>query len=425
MEPESARAARVLSAVGEDDYGRLLAALAARFQDLDLAEEALQDAVVSAAETWPVRGVPQRPQAWLMTTAKNRAIDRTRLDSTRTRHLARLRIEDELRRGDHEDHADRIGERIGVADIPDERLGLFFTCSHPTLNHSDRIALILRFLAGLSTAEVAAVLLVDPATMQQRFVRAKTRIRVTGIPFRVPAPDELPGRLSGVLRVIYLIFTQGFNATAGTAHIRDDLQEEAIRLARLLSRLLPESTEARGLLALLLLTRSRNRARTAEDGSPVPLADQNRADWDSRLIAEGLALTEIAAGEPDAGSYTIQAAIAAVHAEAAVFDGTDWTQILVLYRMLECVEPSSVVALNAAIALGRVHGPAAAMAALDDLGGDGQLHRHRPYHIARAITLGEMGREEDARAAYSEGLECPGNDAESDYITALITEPAR
>ena len=425
MEPDPDAAARVLSAIGEEDFGRLLAALVTRYRDFDLAEEALHDAVLRAVETWPSRGVPDRPQAWLMTTAKNRAIDLIRADDVRTRHLARLRIEDELRTGDHEDHAVRLGEEMDAAEMPDERLGLFFTCSHPTLREDERILLILRFLSGLTTAEVAAAFLVETATMQQRIVRAKQRILKTGIPFGRPAPDELGERLPGVLRVLYLIFTQGINASAGPAHTRIDLQREAIRLTRLLVGFLPEETEARGLLALLLLTRARDRARVSADGRPVPLADQDRSLWDSRLIAEGTGLVGAAAGEPGAGAFTIQAAIAALHADAARFADTDWKQILVLYRMLSDLDPSPVVALNTAIALGQVSGPEAAMMALDELADDPQLRRHRPFHIARAITLDELGRTTEAEDAYAAGLECPGNDAESEYITARITDLQR
>lgn len=425
MDPDPDAAARVLSAIGEEDYGRLLAALVTRFRDFDLAEEALHDAVLRAVETWSGRGVPERPQAWLMATAKNRAIDLIRSDEVRTRHLARLRIEDELRPGDHDDHAERLGEEMDAADLPDERLGLFFTCSHPTLREDERIVLILRFLSGLTTAEVAAGFLIETATMQQRIVRAKQRILKTGIPFGRPAPDELGNRLPGVLRVLYLIFTQGINATAGPEHTRVDLQHEAIRLTRLLVGYLPEQTEARGLLALLLLTRARETARVTPDGRPVPLAEQDRSLWDSRLIAEGTGLVDVAAGESGAGAFTIQAAIAALHADAARFADTDWKQILVLYRMLSDLESSPVVALNTAIALGQVSGPEAAMSALDELADDPQLLRYRPFHIARAITFDELGRTAEAEDAYAPGLECPGNDAESEYIAARITDLRR
>ena len=422
MDTDPEAAVRILSAVSEEDRGRLLAALANRFRDFDLAEEALHDAVLRAVETWPGRGVPARPQAWLMATAKNRAIDRLRADEVRTRHLTRLWIEDELRPGDHDDHAGRLGEEISSADIPDERLGLFFTCSHPTLRVDERIVLILRFLSGLTTAEVAAGFLLETPTMQQRIVRAKKRIAKTGIPFGRPGPDELVDRLPGVLRVISLIFTHGINATSGATHTRVDLQKEAIRLARLLAELLPAETEVRGLLALLLLTHARDRARVSADGSPVPLSEQDRSLWDSHLVAEGIGLVRTAAAEAGSDVFTIQAAIAALHAEAANFSDTDWPQILVLYRMLAQLDPSPVVALNAAIALGQVSGPEAGLRALDELADDPRLQRHRPFHTARAITLTDLGRPGEAEEAYAVALECPGNEAESEYIAARVAD---
>ncbi|WP_209325278.1 RNA polymerase sigma factor [Brevibacterium renqingii] len=414
--------ARVLSVFGEEDHGRLLAALVNRFRDFDLAEEALQEAVLRAVETWPRRGVPDRPQAWLMATARNCAIDLIRADEVRIRHLSRLHIEDGLRRGDHEDHAIGLAEAMDLADIPDERLGLFFTCAHPTLREDERIVLILRFLSGLTTAEIAAAFLVETTTMQQRIVRAKKRITTTGIPFGRPEPARIVERLPGVLRVVYLIFTQGFTATAGDVHTRVDLQEEAMRLARLLSQFLPEETEVRGLLALLLLTHARARARVSADGTPVPLAEQDRALWDSGLIAEGLDYVRGAAGETGSGTYTIQAAIAALHAEAPSFDETDWPQILVLYRLLSDVDQSPVVALNTAIALGQAAGPEPALKALNELADEPQLLRHRPFHIARAITLSDLGRAAEAESAYARALECPGNEAESEYIIARVAD---
>jgi len=422
MDPDPEAAARILCAISEEDRGRLLAALANRFHDFDLAEEALHDAVLRAVETWPGRGVPARPRAWLMATAKNCAIDRIRADEVRTRHLARLRIEDELRPGDHDDHAARLGEEISSADIADERLGLFFTCSHPTLRVDERIVLMLRFLSGLTTAEVAAGFLLETPTMQQRIVRAKKRIAKTGIPFGRPGPDELIDRLPGVLRVVSLIFTHGINAPSGATHTRVDLQREALRLARLLADLLPTETEVRGLLALLLLTHARDRARVSADGSPVPLSEQDRSLWDSHLIAEGIGLVRTAAAEAGSGVFTIQAAIAALHAEAANFSDTDWPQILVLYRMLAQLDPSPVVALNAAIALGRVSGPEAGLRELDVLADDSRLQRHRPFHIARAISLADLGRAGEAEEAYGAALECPGNEAESDYIAGRAAD---
>lgn len=419
---EPSAVARLLHSIGAEDRGRLLAALAGRFHDLDLAEDVLQEAMVRALETWTLRGVPKNPQAWLMTTARNRALDIIRSDAAKARHLAGLRIESELSRGDHSDHSDRLGEELSTADIGDERLSLFFTCSHSTLHERERIALILRFLAGLSTAEVAAAFLVDTTTMQQRIVRAKKRITTTGIPFGTPTPEQLHERLPGVLRVVYLIFTQGFTPTSGASHNRTDLQEEAIALTRLLVGLLPTKTEARGLLSLLLLTRARAPARTDADGAPVPLTEQDRSLWDSRLIAEGLGLALTAAGETEAGPYTVQAAIAALHAEAATYSETDWAQILVLYSILSRMEPSPVVALNRAVAIGKAKGPKAGLSALEELATDPRLSGYRPFHIARAITLSESQMPDHAEAAFRDALDCPGNDAESEYIEDQIRD---
>lgn len=419
---EEPAVAAILHTIDVEDRGRLLAALAARFHDLDLAEDVLQEAMVRALETWTKRGVPQNPQAWLMTAAKNRALDIIRSDAVKARQLARLRIESEAHGGDHVDHAARLGEGLSSVSIPDERLGLFFTCSHPTLREREKIALILRFLAGLSTAEVAAVFLVDTTTMQQRIVRAKKRITTTGIPFGAPTAEQLHERLPGVLRVVYLIFTQGFTPTTGVAHRRIDMQREATALARLLVTLVPKETEARGLLSLLLLTGARARARTDSTGAPVPLAEQDRRRWDSQLIAEGLGLALTAAGEPEAGPYTVQATIAALHAEAATYSETDWAQILVLYDILARMEPGPVVELNRAVARGKAKGPEAGLTALEDLAADSGLERYRPFHIARAITLSELGMAKHAEAAFRKALDCPGNDAESDYIETQIRD---
>ncbi|SMX88774.1 RNA polymerase sigma factor [Brevibacterium antiquum] len=416
---EQSAVARILHTIDVEDRGRLLAALAAKFHDLDLAADVLQEAMVRALETWTKRGIPQNPQAWLMTAAKNRALDIIRSDAVKARQLARLRIESEVCSGDHLNHAGRLGEELSSVSIPDERLSLFFTCSHPTLKEREKIALILRFLAGLSTAEVAAVFLVDTATMQQRIVRAKKRITTTGVPFGTPTAEQLHERLPGVLRVVYLIFTQGFTPTTGGAHSRIDMQREAIALA---VTLLPQETEARGLLSLLLLTGARAEARIDSAGAPVPLAEQDRRLWDSRHIAEGLGLALTAAGEPEAGPYTVQATIAALHAEAATYSDTDWEQILVLYGILSRMEPGPVVELNRAVARGKAKGPEDGLTALEDLAAEPGLEGYRPFHIARALTLRELGMPELAGAAFRRALDCPGNDAESDYLETQIRD---
>lgn len=419
---EQLAVAQILRTIDAEDRGRLLAALATQFRDLDLAEDVLQEAMVRALETWASRGVPQNPRAWLLTVAKNRALDIIRSDAVKARRLASVPIEHQDTGGDHLDHAVRLGDELSSVNIPDERLGLFFTCSHSTLKEREKIALIMRFLAGLSTVEVAAAFLVDTRTMQQRIVRAKKRITTTGIPFGRPSTEQLHERLPGVLRVVYLIFTQGYTPTTGSAHSRTDLQEEAIALARLLVTLVPHETEARGLLSLLLLTASRAQARTDSAGVPVPLAEQDRRSWDSQLIAEGLSLALTAAGETEAGPYTVQATIAALHAEAATYSETDWEQILVLYGILSRLEPGPVVSLNRAVAMGKAKGPEAGLNALEELAAHPGLEDYRPFHIAHALTLNELGMPEQAERAFRKALGCLGNDAESDYIETQIRD---
>ncbi|WP_258932908.1 RNA polymerase sigma factor [Nesterenkonia pannonica] len=289
------------------------------------------------------------------------------------------------------------------------------------LKHEERIALTLRFLVSLSTVEVAHGLMVPVTTMQQRLVRAKRRIRTMGISFSVPPRELLPERLAAVQRVVYLLFAEGFARSAGAAHVRDDLTEEAIRLTRMLRQLMPGSAETVSMLGLLLLTQARRPARTDEGGRPVPLAEQDRSRWDASLIHEGLRLAEWAASAPGAGPYAIQAAIAAVHAEAVDFDATDWPQIAVLYRMLESYEPSPVVRLGRAVAWGRAHGMHEGLAQLDALSGEPALERFRPFHIARALTLEDIGDAEAAMEAYRRALQLPGNEAESEFlISALV-----
>lgn len=396
--------------IRQEERARLLAALVSRFGDLDLAEDAAQDALVAAAESWPRTGVPDRPLAWLMTTATRKAIDRLRRERALTERLARLKVEQDPRR--------LPAAALSPADpdeIPDDRLELFFACVHPTLRVEEQVVLCLRHLAGLTTVEIAHAFLVPVATMQQRLVRAKKRMRVTRIPVRVPEASEIPRRLPAVLAVIYLIFTEGYAATGGTAHIRSDLTAEAIRLARIIHRLLPGVGEVTGLLALMLLTQARAPARAGPGGTPVPLGEQDRASWDPLLLDEGLALArESASGGP--GPYAVQAAIAAVHAEAATFDSTDWAQIAVLYDALARIAPGPTVRLGRAVARGRRDGPAVGLAELEALSADPALRRHHPFHEARAVTLEMLGRSEEAREAWSRAHELALNDAERAYL---------
>jgi RNA polymerase sigma-70 factor (ECF subfamily) len=398
--PAAARAS--VEAVFREEHGLLLASLVRRFGDLDLAEEVASEAVEAALRHWPAEGVPARPGAWLLTTARRRAVDRLRRDRTYTDRLAVLRVEAE--RAEPAPPADAGG------GLPDDRLQLFFTCAHPALPAEDRGALLLRCLAGLTTAETARAHLVPTATMAQRIVRAKRKIREARIPFRVPGPDELPERLPGVLAAVYSVFTEGYAASSGPHLQRADLAAEAVRLARILHRLMPAEREAAGLLALLLLVHARRAARTGPDGAPVLLADQDRARWDRAMIDEGRALVVAALTGGPPGPYGVQAAIAALHAEAPHAGATDWPQIAALYDVLMALTPSPVVALNRAAAVAMRDGPEAGLALLDGLAGEPRLRGHHPYPAARADLLARLGRTAEAAAAYREAIALAGTD---------------
>ncbi|MEV4013374.1 DUF6596 domain-containing protein [Nonomuraea angiospora] len=399
---------REVEAVFREERGRLLAALVRRFGDLDLAEEVTSDAIEAALKHWPVEGVPPKPGAWLMTTARRKAVDRLRRDQAFAARLAILQVEAE--RAAHAPPADADGE------LPDERLQLFFTCAHPALPAEDRGALTLRCLAGLTTPEVARAYLVPVQTMAKRIVRAKKKIREARIPFRVPGVDELPERLPGVLQVIYSIFTEGYAASSGPDLQRLDLAEEAIRLARILRRLLPSEREVAGLLALLLLVHARRDARTGPGGEPVLLDEQDRRRWDRDLIEEGSALvvTALSGGPP--GVYGVQAAIAALHDEAADLATTDWPQVVALYDVLLALDPSPVVALNRAAAVAMRDGPEAGLALLDELAGEPRLRGYHPYLVARADLLHRLGRRPEAAAAYRAALGVAGSEPERVHL---------
>jgi RNA polymerase sigma-70 factor, ECF subfamily len=398
--PMSGPAPADVERVFREEYGRAVAVLTRVFGDIDTAEDAVQDAFAEAARRWPSAGLPPSPAGWIITTARNRAIDRLRREAARDAKQAQAALL----------HAQ--DEPIEEGPVRDDRLRLIFTCCHPALGTAARVALTLRLLGGLTTAEIAHAFLVPEPTMAQRLVRAKAKIRDAGIPYRIPAGADLPARLSGVLAVVYLIFNEGYTASSGDQLARADLCAEAIRLGRLLARLMPDEPEVSGLLALMLLTESRRAARTSADGALVLLADQDRSRWDRALIAEGQALVRQCLRRGQPGRYQIQAAISAVHSDAPIAAATDWGQILRLYDQLLVVAPSPVVALNRAVAVAELDGPAAALALVDDL----DLDRYYLFHAIRADLLRRLGRRAEADAAYDTAIARSGNAAERAHL---------
>jgi len=403
-----------LDEVFRREAGRCTATLIRILGDIDLAEDAVAEAFAIAAEQWPAHGVPPNPGGWITTTARNRAIDRLRREATRTdRYLAANRLQSDDMEPEPNPELDDLDAFVDV--VPDDQLRLMFLCCHPALAADTQVAMTLRLLGGMETPEIARVFLVPEATVAQRIVRAKRKLRDNCAPYRVPRAAELPDRLHAVLAAIYLIYTEGHTATAGPSLTRLDLSSEAIRLGRVLVELMPDEPEAVGLLALMLLTEARRSARTAADGSLVRLADQDRRRWDRSLIDEGHALVRACLRRNRPGPFQLQAAIAAVHADAQTAASTDWSQIVALYDQLYALSPNGVVALNRAIAIGELHGADAGLAALAELDA-AALETYQPYHAARADLLARAGRGPAAVAAYSRAIDLSTNPTERAFL---------
>ena len=400
-----------IEATFRTEFGAAVATLVRLFGDIDVAEEAVQDAFVVALDKW-ADGVPPNPGGWIVTTAKRRALDRVRRESTRGARETRAVVEADTDERYRETVTDVNSEN---QTVPDDRLRLIFTCCHPSLAPSSQIALTLRLLGGLEVPEIARAFLVPEETMAKRLVRAKAKIRDAHIPYRVPSDEELPDRMRYVCAVIFLVFNEGYSASSGELQ-RTDLCDEAIRLARVLAALMPDEPEVFGLLALMLLISSRREARVDGDGELVLLTDQDRSSWSRPMIDEGLDLMRSLLRRNQPGPYQVQAAIQAVHADAATAADTDWSQIVALYDQLLVFTPTSVVALNRAAAIAERDGPHAGLRELEPLAGD--LDSYHPFHVARGELLRRLGRADEASSAYDRALELVGNDQERRYIAS-------
>ena len=404
-----------VDAAFRDEWGRVVATLIRTTGDWDLAEECAQDAFAMALQRWPKDGIPGRPGAWLTTAARNRAIDvlrRKAVGAAKLREVAAMSPSPEPPQASETDHS----------GVPDDRLRLMFTCCHPALSLEARVALTLRTLAGLTTAEIARAFLASEPTMAKRLVRAKQKIQHAGIPYRVPPAHLLPERTPGVLGVLYLLFNEGYSATTGADLVRQNLSAEAIRLARVLARLMPDEPEAAGLLALMLLHDARRPARLDDHGDLVTLEDQDRSRWDAAEISEGVSLLEDALRRGRPGPYQIQAAIAACHATAVTAESTDWPQIAALYGRLAEFLPTPVVELNHAVAVGMARGPAAGLPLVEALEATGQLAGYHLLPATRADFLRRLGRRPEAAAAYAEALELASTDVERRYLRRRLAE---
>jgi RNA polymerase sigma-70 factor (ECF subfamily) len=410
----------LLESVFREEYGRIIATLIRLSGSFDLAEESLQEAFATAVTNWSQQGPPNNPGAWLTTVAHRKLVDALRREKTKSDKQNELEYEAIRLQAEYEDETTK--ERV---EYPDDRLRLIFTCCHPSLSQEARVALTLRTLGGLTTTEIARAFLLPEPTLAQRLVRAKNKIKVAGIPYEVPPVEVLRERLASVQAVIYLIFNEGYSSTAGAGLMRHDLSAEAIRLGRVLVQLSPDEPENIGLLALMLLQDSRRQARIDERGELVTLEEQDRSLWDRNQLDEGLTLVEQALRRGQAGPYQLQAAIAAVHAEARTAGNTDWSQIGALYRALMRLNPSPIIALNYAAAVAMSEGPAEGLRLIDSAASSGKLNNYYLFHAARADLLRRLGRNDEAREAYSRALELTNNQVEQQYMRRRLGELGR